>query len=403
MARILVLCSRTPYPLTGGAKLRLFSTAKILATEHTVDLLIIDESPVGQDRIDALSQEFNDVTVFSYPSYRFHLNTVPGLFSRKPLQTFYFSATEIHDWLDERAERYDLLYCNHVRTTEYAREFDTPKVVDFVDAISRNYAESSAGASNLWRLIYPIESNRLLRYERAITREFDHSFIITEADKRYIEGDNAFSSLSVVPNGVRDEILERETEPNETIPPEHSSESSDSLVFLGKMDYFPNVDAAKYFVQEIFPLVRRQRPDTEFIIVGTQPTDAVRQLGERPGVEVTGFVDDPDEYLAGARVVVAPMRFGAGLQNKVLESMGLGKPVVTTSLGAEGIDIEEDDHLMIADTPESFAERIESLLEDEEMREQMGTRARQLIEETYTWSAIEPLLLDPIDDVLDRH
>lgn len=401
MARILVLCSRTPYPLTGGAKLRLFNTAKILATEHTVDLLIVDESPVKQYRIDTLSRVFNDVTIFSYPSHRFHLNTMLGLVSRKPLQTFYYSFNAIDEWLDNHVGRYDLLYCNHVRTTEYARRYETPRVVDFVDAISRNYAESSTGASGLWRVIYPIESSRLLRYEREVVRDFDHSFIITEADKQYIEGDNAgLPSFSVVPNGVRNEILEQT--PSEASDQDNNPGNRELLVFLGKMDYFPNEDAVTYFVKEIFPLVRRHHPEAEFVIVGTQPTKKVRQLAERPGVRVTGFVEDPFEYLTKARVVVAPMRFSAGLQNKVLESMGLGKAVVTTSLGAEGIDIEEDEHLKIADTPESFAEVIRTLLVRDELRERLGTQARQRIEETYSWSEIEPLLLDPIDAVLNQ-
>jgi sugar transferase (PEP-CTERM/EpsH1 system associated) len=395
MARILVLCSRTPYPLTGGAKLRLFNTAKILSKDHTVDLLIVDEAPIEQDRIDALQQEFNDVTLFSYPSYRFQLNTLPGVLSRRPLQTFYYSFEDVQRWTENHIDQYDLLYCNHVRTAEYARGFETPKVVDLVDAISRNYAEADKNASGLWRAIYPIESKRLLRYERQTVSAFDHSFIITDADKQYIEGnDGVLSSLSVVPNGVRPEILDRQS-----FDP---AECKRQLVFLGKMDYSPNVDAATHFAEDIFPLVRQRYPEVEFVVVGIDPTKEVRQLADRPNIHVTGFVDDPIEYLNRARIVVAPMRTGAGLQNKVLESMGLGKPVVTTTLGAEGIDANDGEHLLTADTPATFSEAITSLLEDEDECERIGTQARQLVEREYSWPSIESQLLDPIEAILDR-
>ncbi|WP_227352864.1 glycosyltransferase [Haladaptatus salinisoli] len=396
MARILVLCSRTPYPLVGGAKVRLFNTARLLADDHTVDLLVVDESPVDQSAVSALDEAFDDVTVFSYPGYRFHLNTVPGLASRRPLQTHYFSFSAVERWLDGNLRKYDLAFCNHVRTTEYVRGYDIPKVVDFVDAISRNYEASGEHAEGIWRAIYPIESRRLLRYERRIAEEFDHSFIITEEDKRYVEGSSRYESLSVLPNGVKGEILERGRDDAEPDAPEDGAR----LVFLGKMDYFPNEDAATFFAESVFPRVRADRPNAEFLVVGASPTERVRALDSLPGVTVTGFVDDPVDYLEDAHVVVAPMRHGAGLQNKILEAMGLGKAVVTTPLGREGIDAESDEHLRVGETPDELARQVVELLDDGAERERIGRRARERIEERYTWEEIRPRLLGRVNDVL---
>lgn len=394
MARILVLCSRIPHPLVGGAKVRLFNTARLLTDDHTVDLLIVDESPVDESAVTALEDVFNDVTVFSYPEYRFHLNTVPGLVSRRPLQTFYYSFSAVERWLDSNVRKYDLAFCNHVRTTEYICEYDLPKVVDFVDAISRNYEASGEHANGLWKAIYPIEARRLLRYERMIVNEFDHSFITTEEDKRYIEGLNQYESLTVLPNGVNNEILERgrnSTEPTDDDP---------RLVFLGKMDYSPNEDAATFFAKSIFPRVRENYPGTEFLVVGASPTETVRKLDALPGITVTGFVEDSTGYLEDAHIVVAPMRHGGGLQNKILEAMGLGKPVVTTPLGQQGIDAEDDNHLCIGETSDEFAREVVKLLNDETRRERIGRQARARIEERYTWEEIRLELLRLVNDVL---
>ena len=395
MARILSICSRTPYPLTGGAKLRLFNTARLLAEEHTVDLLIVDEAPIEPSRLQALEEVFNSVQLFAYPKYRFYLNTLPGIASRRPVQTFYYSFGAVKRWMDRNVNKYDLLYCNHIRTTEYARPYNMPKVVDFVDAISRNYEKSGKDAEGLWRAIYPVEAERVLHYERTIAREFDHSFVITDVDQSYIEGNDDYSSLTVLPNGVSDEIIKRgpAEPPNPDEPPQ--------LVFLGKMDYFPNVTAATFFVESVFPRVRDEFPDVTFAIVGTSPTDDVRKLTENPGVEVTGFVDDPLNFLETADVVVAPMQHGAGLQNKVIEAMGLGKPVVTTPLGQEGIDASDGDHLCVGETPTELTTAVIDLLNNNAERQRIGDHARDRIEARYTWADIHSLLLDDVNRLLE--
>lgn len=394
MAQILVLCSRVPYPLTGGAKLRMFHTARLLATEHDVDILAVDEEPVADVHINALEQQFRNVFTFTFPKYQFYLNTFPGIISRRPLQTHYFSTKELHRWVERNVDNYDLLYCNHVRTTEYARGYDMPKVVDLVDAISRNYEAATADASGLWRLIYPVEAHRLRRYEQQMVDEFDRSFVVSEADHRHISDGKKDSTFSVLPNGVREEIVERGPSPT-------SPSGNPRIVFLGKMDYFPNEDAAVYFARDVFPQIRELLSKAEFIIVGTSPTERVEALGEEPGVTVTGFVDDPLDYLQDAHVVVAPMRHGAGLQNKILEAMGMGKPVVTTSLGLEGIDAEPGTHLLTADGADELATAVATLLNSERKRNDIGTAARALIEDVYTWKQVRPMILNEVTAALD--
>jgi glycosyltransferase involved in cell wall biosynthesis len=158
------------------------------------------------------------------------------------------------------------------------------------------------------------------------------------------------------------------------------------------MDYHPNIDAVRYFATEVFPIVRRRHPDAKFVIVGGSPTQRVRKLSQRENVRVTGFVDRPEKYLVRATVVTAPMRYGTGLQNKVLEGMAVGRPVVTTSLGADGIRAEPGRHLLVAETGQEMADTILELFEDPARRLRIGDAARQRIRERYTWeAAAEPL------------
>lgn len=396
MARILSLCSRLPYPLTGGAKLRMFYTARELAREYDIELLVVDETPVDQSAVEALECIFDAVHVFTYPAQRFYVNTIPGVVSRRPLQTHYFWFEAVDEWLNENEGRFDLLYCNHVRTTEYARGRETPHVVDLVDAISRNYREMSRDSTGIWRFIYPVEWRRLKRYERHVVQSFAHSFIITDEDRDFITDGESLSTLSVLPNGVKPELLDHTPGRYDLV------ECDPTLVFLGKMDYFPNEDAAAYFATEILPSIRENYPGVEFLIVGSNPSDRVRALGDGSRVTVTGFVENPHDYLQRADIVVTPMRHGAGLQNKVLEAMALGRPVVTTSLAREGIDAADDEHLVTADGAGAFADETIALLNTRADRRRIGTNARDLVSSRYTWSRIGQNLREAVAGVLER-
>lgn len=384
-----------PYPATGGAKIRMFYTARELAREHEVELLVVDEQPIDESAIEALESIFESVQVFSFPSRRFKLNAVRGVFSRKPLQTHYFQFSEVTEWLDEAVERFDLLYCNHVRTTEYARPYDVPVVVDLVDAISRNYKRADETATGLWRFIYPLEWRRLVRYEQAIAAGVDYAAVTTDADREFITNGGAESRLAILPNGVKPELLASEVGEYRSDPP------NPRLVFLGKMDYHPNEDAAEHFARDVFPGVREEFPAAEFLVVGTNPSPRVQELGTLPGVTVTGFVEDPKQYLSDADIVVAPMRHGAGLQNKVLESMALGRPTVVTPLASEGIDIVDGEHVVVAKAGEDFAEAVTRLLSDSERRRSLGTKSRALVSSKYTWERIGSKLRTRVSEVLN--
>jgi len=385
-----MLCSRIPYPLIGGDRIRIYNTAKILSANYRVDLVFINEGKVRQDYIEKLKEVFNGVTFFSYSSLRPKWNALKGLFLREPLQVHYYYFKEIQMWIDKNCGNYDLLFAHHIRMAEYSKDASCPRVIDLHDAISMNYRKARKNARGLWRAIYSVENRRILPYEVRTVNAFDRSFIVSDVDRDYLVQHGADPlKIVTIPVAVKDEAI------NSSYP----AEEKDQIAFLGKMDYPPNQDAAIYFAKKVFPLLRKKAPQLEFIIIGALPPKSVLELQKIPGVTVTKFVEDPYKYVAASKVFVAPMRFGAGTQNKILEAMALRKPVVTTSLGANGVKGEDGKHFLVADEPEEMTEKILSLLDDSGKRKDIGYEARGLVEREYTWSRVGEKFLREIEQL----
>jgi len=247
-------------------------------------------------------------------------------------------------------------------------------------------------AKGLWKIIYSVENKRLLDYERKVAKDFDLSFITTQKDKDFIlKGDNR--KIVVLPNGVKEELLKRG----------FVGKEEDWLTFFGKMDYQPNEDACLFFAQEVFPKIKKMIPSVEFYIVGMSPTKKVLGLRKIEGVKVTGRVDDPYSYLEKSKIVIAPIRFGGGIQNKILEGMALGKAVLTTPVGAAGIaEAKAGKHLIVADheKPDEMAEKAVLLLRDDELRKKIEGSARSLILENYRWNRTEKKLFENLKTIL---
>jgi len=389
--RILMLYSRIPYPLIGGDRIRIYNTAKTLSADYRVDLVCINEGRVRQDYIEKLKEVFNKVIFFSYSSSRFRWNALKGLFLREPLQAHYYYFKEIQIWIDKNCRNYDLVFAHHIRMAQYLRDAPCPKVIDLHDAISMNYRQAKKNARGLWRVIYLVENRRILPYEVRTVNEFARSFIVSDADRDYLVQHGAdHRKIVTIPVAVKDEAVNSSYRVGE----------KDQIAFLGKMDYPPNQDAAIYFAEKVFPLLRKRTPQLKFLIIGALPPKNVLKLRTIRGVVVTEFVENPYRLVAASKVFVAPMRFGAGTQNKILEAMALRKPVVTTSLGAKGIKGEEGKHFLIADEPEEMAEKILNLLDDSGKREYVGYQARHLVETEYSWSRVGEKFLREIERLI---
>jgi glycosyltransferase involved in cell wall biosynthesis len=200
---------------------------------------------------------------------------------------------------------------------------------------------------------------------------------VSEVDRRLLLTTNPRLRVDVIPNGVDTKIYQ----------PLPEGDSTPALVFVGNMDYRPNVDAMMYFCSQVLPRVRCALPDVQMWIVGINPRAEVRHL-EGEGVHVTGRVDDVRPYYARSTACVVPLRAGGGTRLKILEAMAFGRPVVSTTIGCEGLDVVDGEHLFIADSADEFAEQTVRLLLDEALRRRVATEARRLAETCYDWDVV---------------
>jgi glycosyltransferase involved in cell wall biosynthesis len=268
---------------------------------------------------------------------------------------------------------FDLVHAQLARMAPYLDDVPAPRFVDLVDALSLSTARRSRHHRGPLRWLTALEAERLRRYERGLCTAVEGVCVASPVDRDAI---GAGERLGVVPNGVD---LGR-------LPYERGGRDPATVVFTGNMGYFPNVNAVRWFVPRVWPLVRRQVPAARLDIVGARPTPAVRRLASASeAVRVLGFVEDVRPHLRAATVSVAPMQAGAGQQFKVLEAMASGTPVVATPLAAAGLEAGDADGLLVANEPEDFARRVAGLLLDPVQADRQAARARRLVEERYTW------------------
>lgn len=392
--RILALASRIPYPLAGGDRLRVYHVLRGLRQAGTVELFSLSEGDPDPTAVDHLRAEIGDVKVMSFPRWRHRSNALtavgrPG----RPLQAGYYRFAQARAWIDDAVRRADLAFAFHVRMTDYLWTVRVPTMVDLVDAISMNYRRALEHPIPFtWRAIYRLEIPRLEAYEVEVTRRFCRSYVVSDADRGYLVERGADPErLAVLGNGTITPTLDAAR---------GSSEDLD-LVFVGHMGTQANQAAVIYFVKEVLPILHRRGLRPHLTVVGLQPGEAIRALAG-PEITVTGEVPDPQVYVRRSKVVLAPMVFGAGVQNKILEGMSMGKAVVTTTVGAEGLRVASGEHLLIADGAEAFAEAVAKCLADQGLRHALGTRAISCIRQWYSWEPVYDRIAEDVMQLIRR-
>jgi glycosyltransferase involved in cell wall biosynthesis len=231
----------------------------------------------------------------------------------------------------------------------------------------------------LKRAFFKMQADKMERYERSVCRRARHVIAVSPVDADRMKQMFDIQHVEAVPTGVDVEYF-RPTGP---------IEPAADLLFSGSMDWLPNVDAIEYFLAEVFPHIRSRRPETTFVIAGRSPDPRVLKAAERvPGVTVTGSVPDMRPYLWNSKLSIVPIRIGGGTRLKVYESMAAGLPVVSTTIGAEGLDYADGKDIVIADTPEAFASSCLRLLEDSHARNAVSANALSLVEENFSWASV---------------
>lgn len=373
--QLIFVAPRAPYPMVAGYRLRMHYLATLLADRFDVHLVCLEPFAPGP-----IPAPFASVTSFTTGVGARLLRSARHAAGGLPLQVGGHIDPRAMAWLRSRAS--DLCYLFQIRTAPYAKAVHAPVVLDYVDAVSMHYINAGAVARGVWRAFYALEGARLRAYEVDTLERVQAAFVSSPVDREYLltaGGNGKGTPIGVVPMGVRPEVLAYRGQ----------AEEAGWIIMSGRMGYYPNRDAADYFARRVFPLLRRRDRSLQFIIVGTDPPRPVRRLEAIPGVHVTGYVEDPWNYVARACVSVAPIRMGAGIQTKVLEAMALGKPVVASPLAVRGIEAGIDgSHFVVANDPEATADAIWGLLQDGERRSAIGRAASQLIREQYTWERV---------------
>lgn len=389
--KILFLAHRVPFPPNKGDKLRSFNEIKFLSQAHEVHLACLTDRKSDCRYQDELRQYCRSVEIVYLPPIVSKLATLLALFSKSPLTLANFYSARLFGKVQEMIEKHsvDLIFIFCSSMAQYAEQIENiPKIIDFVDVDSEKWQQYSLYAHRPMRWIYQLESKRLRAYETMLARTCQHGFLVsakeTEDFQRIVS--NALPLTPIV-NGVDSDFFQPTREPYEP----------NNLVFTGAMDYFANVEAVLYFAREILPRIQRSVPKVKFVIVGSNPTKELIALAKStPNITVTGYVDRVQPYVTGSSVFVAPMRIARGLQNKILESMAMGVPVVTSPLGYEGIIATPPRDLFVENEPEEFAAKVVLLIKDPVLRQQMATNGRLVIENSYQWTknlaAMEPII-----------
>ncbi len=375
-----MLAHRLPYPPHTGDKVRAFHIAQHLAKHHTVTLGSLSDEPNVAWAIEQLRPTLGDIEVEDFSRRWKRIVALGALLTGGSATISYFNSARLRRRLTRRlhAERYDLLYISSSSMAQYAESVpDIPLLVDFVDVDSDKWLQygRQLGFPRGW--IYSLEGRRLRVHEREAARRATCAVVATEAEATLLRELSSSRAVSVVPNGVDLEYFTPIADPCR----------APVVVFTGAMDYFPNMDAVTWFSQAILPTIRTAIPGVQFLIVGKNPASSVRRLARSPGIHVTGTVPDVRPLLAGAALSVAPLRIARGVQNKVLEAMAAGLPVVATPKAHEGITAVAGRDLFVEHEPDRFAKSVIALLDDTTLRAEVGLRARRFVEINYSWEA----------------
>jgi glycosyltransferase involved in cell wall biosynthesis len=314
------------------------------------------------------------------------------MFSKKP----YITSVYVNRNFTRRIERviekgnFDVVHCDSISLGKFIFSLRNRWGVRFFlnqhnveSVIWKRYAIHERNPAKRW--YYQSQYERLRKDEAKVCKAFDGIIAVSQIDKGTLEKDFNISKVKVVENGVDTEYFK---------PQIWETEGGNNLLFCGSMDWQPNIDAASHFFNHCYGRIKKKLPNATFTIVGRNPSSLVRKLGNEEGVSVTGTVDDVRPYLSRCSLVVVPLRIGGGSRLKILEAMSMGKAVLSTSIGAEGLEVQDGNQIMLADDPVDFSEKCIDLLVDIEKRSALGKNGRNLVVKSYGWNSLAGKLVD---------
>jgi polysaccharide biosynthesis protein PslH len=401
--RILWLKTELLHPVDKGGKIRTYNMLKELARDHRITYLTLDDGAASAaDR--AAAREYCHELVCIPHQHRdkftpgFYADLTMNLASRYPYAVKKYESREMRREVEDRvnAGEVDVLVCDFL-----APALNVPAKLHCGTVLFQHNVEAM-----IWKRHCEVQRNpikkaylqgqwgKMRRFEQEACRRFDRVIAVSAEDRQQMMQDYEIDSVFDVPTGVDTEFFQPSGE--ETINPH-------GLVFTGSMDWLPNEDAIRYFVDEILPLIKQRIPDVTLTVVGRNPYPSLVELSKsNDSIVVTGRVDDVRPFMERAAVYIVPLRIGGGTRLKIFEAMAMEKAIVSTTIGAEGLPIKNGEELILADTPESFSDSVVRLLEDQDLARRVGERAAIKVRSTFGWRRVAERFAELCEGTLNK-
>jgi len=383
--KVLFITPFVPYPPEDGGRIRIYNLIKQLRIRHEVDVLSLANPGAESDSAaEKLRKEGIGIELIRHRRSR--IQSLPiAIFKGKSLYQTLFESVEFGYALAQRLQdkKYDIVQYEYAYMGYYCVSKLAPSVLDEHNIefrLNETLAHVQKGIRGILYRVYSWREKYLRRIEELNScRKFDNVLVVSKADQGYLLREAPELKTTVIPNGV---------DLNYFSSSGFENNPACSGVFIGKMDYLPNIDAVEWFCRDVLKLIRKEVPKFTFNIVGSNPTPAVLAMRKLPGVKVLGRVCDTRPHLLANAVVVIPLRAGSGTRLKILEALSMGCAVVSSSIGCEGIEVVDGEHLYVADDSNTLADRVVNILKNNNVRRRLGLEGRRLVEAKYGWPAI---------------
>jgi glycosyltransferase involved in cell wall biosynthesis len=385
--QILFLSAWFPYPADNGSKLRINNLLRGLSSHHDITLISFADNP-HTAQIDGLLSICKSVHVVPNRDYNaYSKQAIRGFFGQKPRVLADRYIPEMADAIRKEISTglYDLVIASQIYMADYCDNFASiPAVFEeaevgvFTDAVQE--ADNWLRQSRHRMTLYKLQS-----YFRTLLPRYSSSTVVSETEKELLQNlVPGYSSIEVIPNGIStasyDDIVEQPR--------------PGSLIFTGALTFAPNFQAMEWFSSQVLPIIKKSNPGVELVVTGNH---GGKKLSDDSSISFVGYIDDIRPLIASSWISLAPIFSGGGTRLKILEAFGLRTPVIATSKGAEGLEVQHEKHLLIADTAETFAQETNRLLNDVELRSELTSNAYQLVKEKYDWPVILPKFLSLIE------
>jgi len=396
--KILFITTKSPLPMNDGHSLRSFNLLKAVAQQHDVTLLSFVKFPIEYEYKKELEKLCHSVTQFTVPDngsrVRAAFSACLNIVSTQPYVAMKYNQQSMREEIRRllRDGKFDLVHLDMLPLGVFLNDITIPVIINehnVESALLKRRCESIANPIARW--YFTVQQRRLEAFETHVVGRVSHVLACSEEDRIILQTMAPGQRTSVVPNGVDTDFYQT-----------HGAHSEDpnKLVFVGGMNWFPNRDAVTWFDEAILPELMKREPDIHLDVVGKTVDGMVNQHEHQ--ITMHGFVDDTRPYIEQAAVAIVPIRIGGGTRLKVLEALSMGKAIVSTAVGVEGIKVTHRKDVLIADTPEEFVSAIVELQHNAAQRAQLGNAARELVCNTYRWDIIGNNLLEVYKDVTGK-